>query len=639
MSRIAKVIVPAVADVTSLMSGITAAWQWEVTDVWVTGATNAFTWTAGVLSVTGYTSGTVLARFNLYLKFGESSGYDPIDPEDTGTAHVYWDERLTGFPTISNSIEKFETGLNKINVGGISFDVDDDWISLLAVPVVFANQDISVYIDDVLEAVLTGASSSVSNFKISINSQIMNTVLREECNFGDPGYLNRIDLTSSNAYYTGSNVPTEFGNYVIPVITGTQSPYNYTVETPEDVGDLVAAPLVPPSRNIASYLPDSGAVMCRLIPISTSSAIVCRIPSYMTVSSTAASSASLGSAQHIRQLEHNFTDAIITSMIPSQICTLEANSVDYGARLLNKFSSTGAYFFIETEDTSAIAASDLKQSNTTMHLLTKGVPLNTYVNPTLVSTALSSGNKLITLTGITGIDLANTPVYCVFSSTSGARSAPKTIEWLLDIHGLTTDATFDTLSTAYPDEVIQQIGYGTNMPKVEDAIAEINRTILTAVVEKADGTGFKIIDVDPTTASSQTIEDAQLSGISVRNEYRDIAETIIFDPKYAISPDTWSDLQVNVTNLNVSAFYGSTRTKTIRHLLDAINLTRFQEIAYFWGSPNTEFSANLLDDSVSFDIGDYITIDSLEFNGKIIITSKSIRQTGSVIKGRLLYDN
>jgi hypothetical protein len=640
MARVAKVIVRAVANVTSLMSGTTCFWQHEVTDVWVSGASNAFTWSDdGTLTVTGYTTGTVLARFNLYLIYNNTSGYFPKDPENPASDTVFWDERLVSFPSIGNSIEKFETGLNRIKIGNISIRLDDEWNDLIVNSISYANQANSIYIDDVLSGQVVTSSSSMSNFTVRLNAQVLDDVLRAECNFGDPDYLNKIDITSSNAYYTGSNVPAEFQGYVIPMICGTETPYNYTLESSEDGGDSVTIPILPTARQLPAYLPDSGSVILRLIPISATEAIACRCPSWLTPISTPDSGNALFPSARERELSQFVSNSAVGTMIPGECCILEQSS-DYGARLLNRGSGSNGTFILSDANTGTTSFTDIKFTNDNMHLLSKTTPGDTYTQPTLSITTLASGNKLIKVTNINGFDLTNDAVYVVFQGITGARSAPRVIEWILDSHGIGTDSTFTTVGTNLPDEVINQIGSSTNMPTVESAIGEINRSILTAVIQPADGGDFSIVEIDPSATSSQTIENEDVKSVRVRDEYRDIAKTVIFEPKYAISPNTWSDLYQEITNLNVESFYGSTKTKTVTHVLNDIpSNSRFNEIAAFWGNPNTEISFQLLDDTIDISVGDYVSLNTDSFVGKIIITSITTLEVGKNIKGRYLYDN
>ena len=57
-------------------------------------------------------------------------------------------------------------------------------------------------------------------------------------------------------------------------------------------------------------------------------------------------------------------------------------------------------------------------------------------------------------------------------------------------------------------------------------------------------------------------------------------------------------------------------------------------IARYYAAPRPEVSFIVLDESNSFDVGDYVTIAHSAFKGKIIITGVSPKQIGSTITGR-----
>lgn len=225
--QVQKVTLSPLADITSLMTGTEALWPWEVTEVYVNGAVTPFTWdeATSVLDIPSYGSGIVLVEFRLYLIFNAPSQYLPSDPTNPASPLVFWENRLTSFISYSTSIRSFETGLTEITIGSFGIRIDDDWLPLIQNILIFSNRTVRIYLDDVIKFKGITTRSAVSNFTLTVTIQKRQTILDSECSWGDPDYLNRINRSSTNAYYTGSNIPKEFENVAIPMLFGSTTPY------------------------------------------------------------------------------------------------------------------------------------------------------------------------------------------------------------------------------------------------------------------------------------------------------------------------------------------------------------------------------------------------------------------------------
>src|SRR6478752_3903320 len=216
-----QVTLAPLADITSIITGTTASWSFEVMTVYVNGISTPFSWTGGSLSIPSYTVGTVLVEFPLYLLYDAPSQNLPSDPTDSGSDPVFWENRLRNFINFSTSLKSFESGLTEINVGAVVIQLDDDWIQLAQQQLIMPKKIVRMYRHG--QIVFKGVATK-------------HTIFDSECHFGDPAYLNRIDRSTNTAYYNGANVPQQFEGAVIPMLFGPEFPYDQTEYSEIDVG-------------------------------------------------------------------------------------------------------------------------------------------------------------------------------------------------------------------------------------------------------------------------------------------------------------------------------------------------------------------------------------------------------------------
>ncbi len=639
-----KVTVTPLADVTSIMTGTTCNWFWEVTEVYVSGVANAFTWVDGLLTVTGYTSGTVLVEFTLYILYDAPSQYFPKDPTNPLSDEVYWENRLRNFISVSVGIRSFETGLTDIGVGNISIEIDDDWIGLIQQNVIFANRTVRIYTDDVISFKGISTRSSVSGYSLSINVQKRQTILESELTWGDAKYLNRVDRSNNDSYYNGANIPTQYEGFAIPMLFGDQTPYELNREGEVDLGNSNPALFTAPISNKRPAIGLSTNSVCvRVIPTSTTGGILGKMPVYQTIGSTPISvtMTGRGASTFIKAAQAN--NSVITGkMIPGEVAIMDrvAPGAISPCRYYN-FSGTTGSFLLGVDDTSATFAlyDTLQSCDEKIHCFPSQIPTANWTGAAILSsTTTPAGHRWLTVSGLTGIDLYQTDLYIVLTEITGEKTAPEVLQFAMEYHGFTVDeSTFDAAAIAFPYKTIQQAGFGNNLPTLANFVSEINRSLMTVLVFPASNDVPFLKIIDPTEASTQTLDERQITNLSWSSEYRDQAKNVIFRPKYAQSDAFKASLYLNQPATRAELF-SSEKTLELEHVLAEVP-TRFEEMTEIYGSPVTTVSFTLLDDEATLEIADVVYIDHSQFQQKIIVTNIQTTPIGRAIQGRYLYVN
>ena len=442
-----KVTVTPLADITSIMTGTTATWAWEVETVYVSGVSTAFTWVDGALSVPSYTTGTVLVEFTLYMLYDLPSQYLPKDPTDPMSDLVFWENRLSAFISYATSIRSFETGLTDISIGNISIQIDDDWLPLIQQVLIFANRVVRIYRDDVIAFKGISTQSSVSGYVIRINVQKRITILDSECNWGDPDYLNRVDRSSTNGYYTGANIPEEYDGMAIPMVFGDLTPYEIIKDSEVDLGEANPGLLVLPStsRKPARRLNTSQTCL-RVIPTSASGGILGRMPNFQSISSVPISVTMTGRGAFTFSKAAQANNSVITSkMIPGEVAVMDriAPGAIAGVRYYNFTGTTGSFILgvDEPAPLSWALYDTLQNCNENFHCFPSEIPATTWTGAAVLSgTFTPAGHRWLTVSGLTGIDLTKTELYMVITSVAGAVTAAEVLQFALETHGFTVDA-------------------------------------------------------------------------------------------------------------------------------------------------------------------------------------------------------
>jgi hypothetical protein len=646
--QIQKLTVSPLADITSIITGTEAVWPWEVTEVYVNGVATAFTWdeATSLLDIPSYGSGIVLVEFSLYLIFNAPSQYLPSDPTNPASPLVFWENRLTSFISYSTSIRSFETGLTEITIGSFGIRIDDDWLPLIQNILIFSNRTVRIYLDDVIKFKGITTRSAVSNFTLTVTIQKRQTILDSECSWGDPDYLNRVNRSSSNAYYTGANIPKEFENVAIPMLFGSTTPYELGETQEIDLGTPSGFFLVPPTTKGRSRSPNTNSFIIKVIPTGPTTGILGRMPSYQTLPSPSAINEAIAGASHIYGRFEQMSNAVtFDHMILGENCVLDraAPGLIVAGRIYGRKTNAPArsYFFLGYDDPPGGGVFDtILNCDRYRHFFSTDLPRETWVTPAVLSSTLTpAGHRWLTISGVTGLDLTTSDLYVVLNNISGARSGPKVMEWALEAHGYTVSpGSFAGLNALYPDKVCMQVGFGSNLPTLGVFLSEINRTLLTVLVFPASNDEPYLVRINPTASASQTIREDQISGLSWGSEYRDQTKNVIFSPQYFRSDDALANLTFNVPSPRAE-IWASERTLTINHVLEESTTDRFDEIADFYGSPVTPIKFTLLDDEVQLELADMIQLDHPEFQKKVVITAIEQLPQGRAIQGRYLYVN
>lgn len=639
-----KVTVTPLSDITNIIVGTAANWFWEVETVYVEGVSTAFSWSEGVVSIPSYTAGTVLVEFTLYLLYDAPSQYLPSDPTDSLSDPVYWENRLSSFISFGTSIRSFETGLTDISVGNVSIQIDDDWLGLIQQVTILSNRTVRIYRDDVIAFKGISTRSSISNFVMTINVQKRITILDSECTWGDPAYLNRVDRSQNTAYYNGANIPDQYEGIAIPMLFGSETPYELNRNGEVDLGDANPGLLVPTSNKRPEISLSTSTFCVRVIPTSSSSGILGRMPSYQTISTTPinVTMTGRGAPTFIKGAQAN--NAVITgSMIPGSVAIMErlAPGAVSPCRYYNYSGISGSFLLGITDPSSTFALYDTLQScNENIHCFPSQIPTANWLGAAVLSATLTpGGHRWLTVSGLTGIDLNATNLHMVLTEVNGALTAVEVMQFALESHGFTVDSSsFTTLAADLPYDACMQAGFGSSVPTLAQFISEINRSLMTALVFPADNDVPYLVKIDPTELPSQTIDESQISNLTWTNEYRDQAKNVIFKPAYMRNDQAKDDLYANITASRATLF-GSEKTTEIMHVLSSLPSTRFEEITEIYGSPTTQCKFGLLDDDVEVELADVIEIDHTEFKNPILITNIEQLPIGRSIQGRYLYVN
>lgn len=644
MSSINQVTVKCTSNLTDIMSGDQATWPHEVTGVWVDGVTEPFTQTDDLLEVTGYTTGTVIVESILYLISSSLGKFLPKDPLNPASDIVFWDSRVINYPNVSTSIKNIETGIIESTISTLSFLFRGGWESLLTQQSDFAKSSVKLYKNSSLiySGFSNGFGSSKGVYTVTLDNE--DPILDSECTFGDNDYEVRIDLTSNNTHYNGANIPDKFDGHAIPMLFGPRTPWEDRETQSVEKGQLI--PVSPPitlpavtrqSRNVGS------GFICEIIPISATTGIIGRTPSYQSLASQYATTNITGGGANTIAFskETAGTTSETSSLIYGQLVSFSGiapNRLTDQAGKLTTITQNGTSIYqLSQEDTNAAGVNNYNdvQYDTKAHICCNKPPSGFFESSSisLSNTTTTNGNKFWKVTA-TGLNFYEEQHYFVGTSVTGSKSAPDVSGFILSSHGLTTDSSFSTLGASLTTKATMQIGSGKFIPTVNEALAQINESLLTIIKKPLDGSTFSIQKIQLNPPTSITLTDEHIAGVRTNSTISKTYGYVEFEPIYLrgtrIRTQVYSFKTTTAKNI-----YGIEKTKLIEHVLDG-NTSRFDEIAEFWAMPNQTCGFVLLDETISINIGDYIYIDHDDFVGKIMVTSISPKDIGYSIQGRKL---
>lgn len=643
-----QVTLSPLADITSLITGTTASWSFEVTAVYVNGVSTSFSWSNGTVSIPSYTVGTVLVEFPLYLLFDAPSQYLPSDPTDMLSDPVFWENRLRNFINFSTSIKSFESGLTEINVGTVAIQLDDDWIQLAQQQLIMPNTIIRIYRDSQIVFKGVATKHTISDYVMNINIQKRITIFDSECHFGDPAYLNRIDRSTNTAYYNGANVPEQFEGAAIPMLFGPEFPYDQSEYTEIDVGPSNPGIFANGTETkFAQKNVSTSSFIVRIIPTSTSTGIIGRMPDFQSlVSSPADLSITASVFDRFYQRSQDIGQStLFSNTILGEAIILERTSdgkVNIGRTYLQTTSPNATHTFLGIEDASYLRYDMVLDYSTTEHWFTTNIPASSWTLPAVSSGSFTPGGNRWLTANFTGIDLYTNECFVVFTGITGAADNFELMQWIMEQHGFTVDATsFSSLSAEFNVTTIQQVGQGNDMPTLGNLIAEMNQSLMTILVFPADNDEPFVKKIDPTAAASVTLDDSQIARVTVSSEYRNQAANVQFRPKYARSDEYKYSLYRNLEAPNKDLF-ASQKTFEVSHVLSSLPSSvtdRWEEMTEIYGAPQTTVTFDLFDDDVEIELGDMVQIDHDLFQNKIMILSIDNKQQGRTVQGRYFYVN
>ena len=627
--------------VTSKVSGTAFAWNYEAIEVWVDGVSTGFTQTGSSVDVPSYTSGAVVVESKLYIISGELGKYGPKDPTNPASDVVFWDARSIRYPLIATSMKNIEAGIIESRVSTVGFLYRGDWEELATLSPSFVNKAINIYRNDALLYSGTSTGSGVSKGVFTVTLANLETVLEGECTFGDPDYMVRIDSSSTNSYYTGSSFPKRWDGKTIPMVFGPRTPWQDNEKSPIPKGQYITGvpPLVLPPVNQSVRDVGQGFIL-KVIPTSQTTGILCRTPSFQTLTSnkttTAPTSAFVWSKFcGTSVVEHPYL--IYGQLVSFDYTGIHRLTVQSG-RFISISESTGITGYeLSAEDTRStnVTNYDFVEYDTKSHLCAKRATDSNYIdsNFTISSTTITEGsqnNKLWTVSAI-GVNFYDNDFYYVCTDVTGSRSAPQVSKFILESHGLSVDSSFDTLGATLTEKATMQIGFDSNVPTVNEALAEINESLLTLIKKPLGGSTYSIQDIDVSAPATTSLTDTEIGSVKVNELNNSTYGAVQYEPLY-LRASRIRDEVYRFQTSDINNIYGTDRVKTLNHVLDQA-VSRFDDITDFWAKPRKNVGFILLDGTITINIGDYVQVDHEDYTGKLMVTSVSPKQLGTAIQG------
>jgi len=630
-----KITVNILNTVTSKISGTSLTWSYEAIEVWVDGVSTGFTQIGSTLDIPGYTSGVVVVESRLYIISQELGEYGPKDPTNPASDEVFWDSRCMRYPLIATSMKSIETGIIESRVSTFSFMYRGDWAELATLAPSFVNKPINIYKNEALlySGTSTGSGNSRGVFTVTLAS--LETALKGECTFGDPSHLVRIDRSTNTSFYNGANIDEKWDGQAIPMMFGPRTPYEDVEAANVQKGQMISIsfPLTLPSVYQPARKIGTGFVI-KVIPTSATEGILCRTPGYSSLVSSPSNKTISGA--NFRLFSKTTFSSGSSSVVEGQLVKFylgNAGQSTQSGRVLTADSS-GTQFGLAIEDTGGAINQNYSSFdyNTTSHLCTQSEISEGFTGTLLTSQATSGGNKLwkITVSG-TGIDLRDGDYYYVCSSVASPRSAPQVAKYILESHGLSVDSSFDTLGGTLTEFATMQVGSGSNVPTVNETLAEINESLLTLIKKPLGGSTYSIQAIDESAPATVSVTDEEIGAVKVNELSGSTYGAVQYEPKYLRGSRIRDEVYTYQTS-TTNNIYETDKVKTINHVLDG-TISRFQDITDFWAKPRKNVGFILLDESITIGIGDYIEVTHEDFTGKLMVTSVSPKQLGTAIQG------
>ena len=419
------------------------------------------------------------------------------------------------------------------------------------------------------------------------------------------------------------------------MLFGPRSAYEDVEKTSVSKGQIVSVspPFVLPPVNQPARDVGTGIVL-KVIPLSSTVGILCRTPSYQTISSVNQTASISGSSSRLFSKVTSDGAGLGANMIHGQIVKMNSGSgtrSSQAGRLITIDGSSDGSYQLSADDFGTGQYSSITR-NITAHLCSDTPPTTAFNGYSISSQNTGGGNKLWKVTIASGADLTDGEYWFVSTSISGARSAPLVSKFMFDSHGLPTDGSFSTVGSSLPTQATMQVGNEKTMPTVNDVISEINQSLLTVIKKPLDGSTYSMEKIELTNVPSLTLTDREIAGLRVNESSNGTIGTVEFEPKYLRG----SRIRDQVYKSRKSPFaniHGLTKTKRINHCLNVTN-SRMDEIADFWARPEINVGFTLFDETYTVDLGDKIEIDHDDFTGIILVTSISPKQIGIAIQGR-----
>lgn len=630
------VTVDGIANITDIFdfTGKSASFVAEIIQVWrndVNDATFTYSLSNKTISIPNAVSGNkIKVKFRLYLVANTSGAIAPKDPTDSLSADRFWEPRLARAPTITRSMDQLERGYATTVASDLTIALGDSWQQLAQLPISFEWQQVYIYKATTLVLKAQTMSQRLSESGFSLNIQKPNTALDQLATFGDPDYLVTVDPSHSSSYYTGSNIPDLYYGQAIPMIFGTSTPYTREGQGSADSGTVIGTPLVPPLVGPIAFQGINSII--KPIPITNKVMIIGKIPSYQSLASNTQVYTPTTVVRLLTKIQ-SYT-AIPNYFIGQAVNLSKTSGSPLATDLGLVLNQNDAY--TTKERTSGTFIYDTITINLNIKVINVNPTKTIGAFPTVsVSEITPGGHRLVKLT----FDAATTDIrvdtpLIVIDNMTGAKSGAGVLQYILESHGLTVNSSqFTTVSARVPEVINLISGIDKNIPKLSDLVTEINGSVFGSIYPDATTDTQKYVYYGEQTPS-ETLTSAQIKDLEVESDARDIANSIKFKSKYITQEDLQSAVNTIKTNTNATTVLGASNQLEREHLFESTP-SRLTDIMTHCGNSQQKVTFLLLDDTVSIDLGDNVTIDHYRFQGGIFITEIQTLDLGRRITGRV----
>jgi hypothetical protein len=130
------------------------------------------------------------------------------------------------------------------------------------------------------------------------------------------------------------------------------------------------------------------------------------------------------------------------------------------------------------------------------------------------------------------------------------------------------------MEVLHTEKATMHVGNDKEIQTINEALAEINRSLLTLIKRDLDGSTYSMQKIDTSAVASVTVTDEEIGRVRSNEVNANTYGVVEFEPTYLRG----SRIRDQVYSYNTSTaknYTGITKTKVIYHVLDQDDATRF----------------------------------------------------------------